>query len=141
VRETQVAMLTGEEARGLALGGTVAQCPRGMPYRAWDPRVSGTPVSAALEDVHGPEQANYQYQVHPPTGPAAGITLSEAVENGLLKTSIHNARMLRNRRRHGKNDMPLPIGKRGTADVWDPVELADWWGMREARQMTEKEAV
>jgi hypothetical protein len=139
VRETQVAMLTGEEARSLALGGIVAQCPRGMPYRAWDPRVASTPVSAAL-DVHGPDQPNYQPQPVPVTGPAGGVTLSEAVEKGLLRTSIHNARMLRNRRRHGKNDMPLPVGKRGTADVWDPVELADWWGMREARRMTEKEA-
>lgn len=140
VRETQVGIVTGSEARGLALGGAVTDCPRGMPGRAWHPGVSAMPVAGVLEDRHSSEQPNYQYQIQPPPGLASGITLSEAVEKGLLRTSIHNARMLRNRRRQGKNDMPLPIGKRGTADVWDPVELADWWGMREARRMAEKEA-
>jgi hypothetical protein len=72
--------------------------------------------------------------------PDGGVTLSEAVETVLLKTGIHNARMLRYRGKLGQNDMPLPVGKRGTADVWDPVILADWWGMRQARQMADEGA-
>jgi hypothetical protein len=32
--------------------------------------------------------------------------------------------------------MPLPSGKRRVTDTWDPIARADWWSLREARQMT-----
>jgi hypothetical protein len=136
VMETQIAMLTGAEARGLGLGGTVTPCPEGMPFRAWHPRLSAVPVTAEISDSTTPDLRDYQPGPVPVTGPDGGVTLAEAVEAGLLRTSIHNARQLRYRRRLGLNDMPLPTGKRGVADTWDPIALADWWGMREARQMT-----
>ena len=68
-----------------------------------------------------------------------GATLTEAVDSGLLKTSIRNARMLCWRRSRGKNDMLLPIGRRASADVWDPIALAGRQGRRRARRVTQED--
>jgi hypothetical protein len=58
----------------------------------------------------------------------------------LVSQHLANARQLRYRRKLGQNDIPLPAGKRGTADVRDPIALADWWGPRQTRQMASEGA-
>jgi hypothetical protein len=68
-----------------------------------------------------------------------GVALTEAVDSGLLKTSIRNARMLCWRRSRGKNDMLLPIGRRARAHVWDPITLAGRQGLRGARGVTQED--
>ena len=83
--------------------------------------MSCVPLSAVLHflPARGARDTVTQYTSRLGPGSAVVITvggtddpgLAEAVATGLLKTSIHNARMLRYRCKLGQNDMPLPIGK------------------------------
>lgn len=141
--ETQIGMMSGADARELAVTGVITECPRSMPGRAWHPRVvTAGPVTGQIVNQPGPDQGFYQPAGVPatPRPPAPdGVTLKQAVDAGLVGASLANMRMLRFRRQHGQdNKMPVPLGYRGTAEIYDPVALADWWGWREAARLTKQ---
>lgn len=127
VRTTQVAFLTGAEARELALSGRVAVPRDDMPF-------TGQPLPATEpqgELPRGPEQAFVTVSPgqngQPPQIPATEpLTLSAAVAEGILPLSLPAARTAR----HRDERFPRPVARQGLAHLYDPVELADYAAAR-----------
>ena len=77
VAEVQVPLMDFEQVRELAMSGTVTSCPAGMPGTSADPSpVLGTAPSSAAPDQ----------------GFVLGLTLSEAIRDGVLDMTIEAAR-------------------------------------------------
>jgi hypothetical protein len=118
VSEAQAILMTAREARELALSGVVSPLPSGMPGA---PRVTGTSATR----IPGPDQGTVIAQ--PPGGPApvtSGpelVTLSEAVREGIVSCSLAAVRIARYRKQ-----LPEPKGEQGLAQLFDPLELAEW---------------
>lgn len=129
VRETQVAFTTPDEARVLAVSGTVAQFPAG-----------GSPVIVSQTQTQ-PDASPVAYGSERPTGPSAAegagprslhlvsdseadpVGLSDAVTQGVLTAvSLEAARVARKR----DPEFPHPVGKRGTELLYRPDDLARW---------------
>jgi len=100
VRETQVAVSTGAQARHLATNGILTPLPAGMPGATATP--SYTPAGQIA------------------SGPGTEVTLSEAVRAGVLSMSLSAARTAR----HRDAAFPAPAGMRGPAHVYDARALA-----------------
>lgn len=115
VREVQGALLTGKQARELALSGTVALPRRDMPFvtGVLDP-ARALPVGADLGNVPGtgPDVL----------GPPGSVTLSEAIDAGVLKCSKAAARKAAQRPGF---PAPLPV-RRGNANLYDVADLHVW---------------
>lgn len=116
VRENQVANPTGQEARDLALAGTVTPCPPGMPY-------VGTlaPVGARQID-HTDGQLVVDAEVVPEIGPSTTVSLREAVDQGLITCKIAAARKARQR----DPRFPKPVAQRGVEHLFDADQLTAW---------------
>lgn len=123
VREAQVPFLAPREARQLALSGKVTPLPYGIPGA---PRVTGTEImrisAPDLGDVTvtGPSE---------PPAVTGWVTLSEAAgqhivsrSHGALRTAKHRDAKLPETER----TFPAPKDQRGLADLYDPLELAEW---------------
>jgi len=100
VRETQVAVSTGAQARQLATNGILTPLPAGMPGATAAP--SYTPAGQIA------------------SGPGAEVTLSEAVRAGVLSMSLSAARTAR----HRDPAFPQPSGMKGAAHTYDAKVLA-----------------
>ena len=98
VRETQVAVSTGAQARQLATNGVLTPLPAGMPGATAAP--SYTPAGQIAS--------------------GAEVTLSEACKAGVLSMSLSAARTAR----HRDPAFPGPSGMRGPAHVYDAKALA-----------------
>ena len=114
VREVQGIRLSALEARELALAGVVSALPAGMPGAA---RVSPATAMALAGPDHGfvPET--------PPAVPVLPdlVTLSEAVEQGIVSRGLHAVRKASQR-----PGFPRHRGLRGTARLYDALDLAVW---------------
>lgn len=122
VRQTQVAYLTGVQARELALAGRVALCPAGMPF-------AGPPLPAQQQQGelgNRPELGNATVS-GPPEPPAVAapepVGLRQAIELGLIPVKLAAARS----DRHRDGDFPRPVSRAGLEMLYDPVELADYY--------------
>jgi hypothetical protein len=125
VRQTQVAYLTGAQARELAVAGRVSVCPAGMPS-------AGAPLPAAQKQGELPDRADVGNGTvsGPPERPAVSapepVTLSAAVAAGILPMKLAAARTAR----HRDEQFPRPVAQSGLANLYDPVELGDWFAAR-----------
>jgi hypothetical protein len=120
VSETQVPLMDLEQVRELALSGTVTACPAGMPgitRGGAHPAQVAVPGFAAIE--MGPDQPG-----------VIGLTLAEAIAEGILRRSIVSAR--KEAQRPG---FPAPLGepRQGVASRYRPSELGDWEKERAGR--------
>jgi hypothetical protein len=126
VRQTQVAFLTGAQARELAMAGRVAACPSGMPFTG--PPLAVPQKQAALPG--GPDLGNGTVSA-PPERPAVSapdpVGLSAAVAAGILPMKLAAARTAR----HRDEQFPKSVARHGLEHLYDPVELADWFAARE----------
>lgn len=133
--ETQVLFPSEAEAREWAMSGawagvTVDQ--DGIRVRGavqdglGQPASQGNRPSSVLDTAtaHGGLRAVPDLPAEPPQ--LAGVTLSEAIDDGLLKLKLGTAQKASNR----DPEFPDPIGKRGTANLYDPTELARWQANR-----------
>lgn len=125
VRECQAVLMTGAEAREYALSGVVSPLPYGMPgapvQAAGGPVQAGTLALRSGEDLgFVPPDQGFSVSVVSPGTPA--VTLREAVESGVLRMSLAAARKARTRR----PDFPEPVGRDGTAELYDLSALADY---------------
>jgi len=112
VSETQVPLMDLEQVRELALGGTVTPCPADMPgiaARPWAPEV---PVSGVAALDMSPDQPN-----------VIGLTLAEAIAEGILRRSLASAR-----KESQRPGFPAPVGRprQGVPSRYRPSELGDW---------------
>jgi hypothetical protein len=115
VSEVQGIKLSAIEARQLALAGIVSPLPSGMPGA---PRVAGGTGVA----IPGPEQ-EMSYGTGPVVAPPRGlVTLSEAVEQGVVKRSLHAVRKASQR----DPGFPQYKGLRSTARLYDAMDLITW---------------
>jgi len=114
VRKTQGIFMTAHQARDWAVSGIVSPLPAGMPgARVTAPRTGLIP---------GPDQGVVIAPgAVPVTAAPAGVTLSEAVHEGIVSRSLGALRIARHR-----GQLPEPVGLRGTAHEYDPVALAEW---------------
>lgn len=127
VRQTQIAFLTGRERRDIALAGRLAVCPAGMPY-------AGPPLTVEQKQEiasHHPDLGNET--VSGTSGPPAvsgaePVSLSAAVAGGIVPAKLAAARTAR----HRDERFPQPVGRSGLANLYDPVELADYYAARES---------
>lgn len=126
VRTTQVAFLSGAEARELALAGRVSPCPSGMPY-AGKPlpdtvtqEVTSSTADLGFETVSGPGGP-------PPVSVPEPVGLAAACELGIVPKQLAAAR---NDRHRDKEHYPRPVARRGLEHLYDPVELADYYNSR-----------
>lgn len=115
-RETQGAFMTAREARDLALAGEVAVCPAGMPGAA-------AVATETRAHISSPEQADVLKTGSPVlTLPGQLVTLKEAVDEGIVSSSLHAIRKASQR----DESFPRRKGMRGPAGEYDPLALADW---------------
>jgi hypothetical protein len=115
VTEVQGIKITAVEARELALSGTVSLLPPGMPGA---PRVAaGTGLA-----ISGTEQGFVAETSPVVSVPSGRVTLSEAVEEGVVRRSLHAVRKASQR----DPGFPRPRGLRGTAREYDRVDLMTW---------------
>ena len=130
VRQTQVAFLTGAEARELALAGRVSPCPSGMPY-------AGRPLPETVTQDELPARPDLGNVTVSPDIPGTlppaetvtePVTLSAAVDAGILPMSLAAVRTAR----HREDAFPKPVARNGLAHLYDPVELDDWFRRRSA---------
>lgn len=124
VYETQVGFMTGKQAREMALSGTVAPCPRGMPYAGR--RVGET--SAPELERSGSDLGVKQPQPVS-VSPVEVISLRESVNVGILSGGLAGIRTARHRR----PDFPKPVGYEGVTALYDPEQLAAWEAARTRR--------
>ena len=113
VQECQAVFLPAKDARELALAGTVTPCPAGMPGAVVS---SGTHEAIPGSDL--PFVSENRATVLTRTD---RVTLSEAVEQGIVSRSLHAVRKASQR-----PGFPEPKGMRNLAREYDPLELAEW---------------
>jgi len=105
--------------RELAVAGTVTPCPAGMPgiTRGAQPAHVGVSTAAAID--MGTELPD-----------VLGMTLAEAIAEGILRRSIYSAR--KEAQRPG---FPAPVGatRQGVASRYRPSELGAWENERAGR--------
>jgi hypothetical protein len=133
VRTTQVAYLTGAEARAFALSGRISVA------RQWWPDVpyaGEPPVETVKQDELEslPDLGNVTVtpdipgSLPPVETVAEPVTLSAAVEAGILPMTLAAVRTAR----HREDAFPKPVARHGLAHLYDPVELDDWFKARSA---------
>ena len=131
MRTTQVAYLTGKQAREFALSGRISLvrqwCPE-MPY-AGEPLEAATEKQDELESR--PDLGNETVTSDiPGTPPPAAIGAEpmpmSAIAGEIVPMSIAALRTAR----HRDDDFPKPVARNGLAHLYDPVELADWHASR-----------
>lgn len=115
VRECQGVFMSAAEARELALAGTVAAPPAGMPY-----------ARAVATETH-PQLSGADMRFVPETMPPVpvlppAVTLSEAVSEGIVSCSLAAVRRASTR----DPEFPGGAGVRGLAKLYDSTELALW---------------
>ena len=115
VRECQGIFMTAAEARELALAGTVASPPAGMP-------LARAVASGTHPQIPGPDM-----QFVPGTPPVvptlpSAVTLSEAVTEGIVSCSLQAVRRASTR----DPEFPGGVDVRGLAKLYDATELALW---------------
>jgi hypothetical protein len=112
VSETQVPLMDLEQVRELALGGTVTPCPAGMPgiTAGVQPAQVGVPGLTPID--MGPDQPG-----------VLGMTLAQAIAEGILRRTIESAR--KEAQRPGF-PAPLEEPRRGVASRYRPSELHEW---------------
>jgi len=119
VSETQVPLMDLEQVRELAVAGTVTPCPDGMPgiTRSTQPAHVGVSTAAAID--MGADLPD-----------VLGMTLAEAIAEGILRRSIYSAR--KEAQRPG---FPAPVGatRQGVASRYRPSELGAWENERAGR--------
>jgi len=119
VSETQVPLMDLEQVRELAVAGTVTPCPAGMPgiTRGAQPAHVGVSTAAAID--MGTDLPD-----------VLGMTLAEAIAEGILRRSIYSAR--KEAQRPG---FPAPVGatRQGVASRYRPSELGAWENERAGR--------
>lgn len=121
VRECQGVLMTAAEARQLAVSGTVALLPAGMPGA----RYATGDIAAAASIDSGPDLGSATVSGPLPVAP---VSLREAVEAGLFGgRKIAAVRTMRHRYR---DEFPRPVGRDGTTELYDPQALASWAGSR-----------
>ena len=127
--EVQLVDISHREARHLALAGTVTPCPVGMPGRQ---RVPGS-APPSLREPEQPRPSGTAPDVSPDVPPAdVGVSISEAIALGILPGRLYAERKAMHRaKRAGTN--PHSLGYRGTAEIWDPGDLAEWVRRREEK--------
>ena len=120
--ETQVVFGKDEEAREWATSG----CPcHGQP--AGDVPVSQRPSPIPTQGVRaasvsdGPALALVP-DLPPAPAELSGVTLGEAVRDGVIGVSLDAVRKASTR----DPEFPAPVGKRGTGNLYDPAELMRW---------------
>jgi hypothetical protein len=119
VESVQGVKMSGAEAREFALSGIVSPLPHGMPCGPAD--TAGPAL--ALAGAHASDQGLQQFQPGNPGAPVSRVTLREAVERGLFgPLSLDGARTAR----HRDPTFPAAVGRRLTADEYDPEQLAAW---------------
>lgn len=115
VRETQAPRPDLLLYRELAMSGTVTPCPAGMP--------GAVGVSKAAQLAHGGSDMPVVSETVPVLGdPASRVTLSEAVDQKIVRRSLHAVRKASQR----DPDFPEALGQRGLANEYDPVQLAEY---------------
>src|SRR6266568_2579845 len=115
VRECQAVFMTALEARELAMAGTVAALPAGMPGARAVP--GGTPVP-----VSGPDRL-FVPETKPVVPALPGlVTLAEAAAEGIVSCSLAALRKAPQR----DPEFPRRKGFRGIAGEYDAMELALW---------------
>lgn len=126
VRETQVAYLTGTQARELALSGEVALLPAGMPGAPVlpDPRINQKVLESPKSQDEQP--VSPETSDEPVTFAPIPVTVSEAIDQGILKGNIHTVRSWRRLDPKFPKPVDTPIGGKSTAHYYNPVELADY---------------
>jgi len=120
--ETQVLFPTDDEAHEWASRGAET-----VPEDFAGPFSVPTSQRVATDAVQGSEGSTVSDTPHltlvPDLPPElAGITLSEAVRDGVLTCSLDSARKESNR----DPEFPKPIDRRGKAKVYDPADLMRW---------------
>ena len=118
VREVQGVDINGWEARKLAVAGAVASFPPDAP--------GARVIAGRAEAVNGSEHGSVTvtspvYPGLPPGGVTGLVTLSEAVEQGIVGRSLAALRIARHR-----HQLPAAAGVRGNAQVWHSEELREW---------------
>lgn len=130
-RPVQVALLTGREARGLALAGTVCPLPGSMRHLG----VTGY----GHEAIGGPDLGGVTQQpgippISPP--PVTGlVTVREAIRAGLLPEgttpeAVKQAAYRDRQRPEEERVFPAHKGTRKLAKLYDAAELEDWGAAR-----------
>lgn len=123
--ETQVLFPSEAEAREWAAGG--ASGAAAEPGRRFE-SVSKTPSHTVPTQGHSGSTVSDTPRLSlvpdlPPEPPElAGITLSQAVQDGVLSVSLDAVRKASTR----DPEFPAPIGKRKTANLYDPSDLMRW---------------
>jgi hypothetical protein len=113
VSETQVPLMDMEQVRELAVGGQVTAAPAGMPGITAAPHPGQVGAVPGLTPIDmGPDLPN-----------VLGMTLAEAIAEGVLRRSIESAR--KEAQRPG---FPAPVEepRRGVASRYRPRELQEW---------------
>ena len=129
VRSAQVPLLTGRQARDLALAGVVTPLPPGMPGA---PRVTGY----RREAIDGSDLGGVTQQPGIPLPPVTGlVTIRQAIAEGILPEgttpeAVKQAAYRDRRRPEIERVFPVAQGKRGLAKLYDAADLADWVGVR-----------
>jgi hypothetical protein len=118
VREVQGVDINGWEARQLAVAGAVASFPPDAP--------GARVIAGHAEAVNGAEHGSVTVTSPVRPGLRGGgvtglVTLSEAVEQGIVGRSLGALRIARHR-----HQLPAAAGVRGNAQVWQPEELREW---------------
>jgi hypothetical protein len=114
VRETQGAFVSAKDARAYAISGIVAVPRPDMPFTGR--RLTVADVTA-IENL-GPDLPNVAGNGHPATLPPGAVSLSDAVEAGVL-----HAKLTAVRRASLRPGFPQPVGRRGNAHLYDVGDL------------------
>jgi hypothetical protein len=115
VRECQAVFMSAREARALAVAGEVGIPPAGMPF-VWP-----VPTETASQ-ISGSDLGGLKDNGLAVLAPPARVTLSEAVNLGIVLCSLHAVRKASQR----DHDFPGGVGVRGLAKIYDAAELAGW---------------
>jgi hypothetical protein len=132
-RETQVAFLTGHQARELAMSGTVSPWPSPVPGMPHLTNVAARPLTGSTGDEQG--SVTGTVPVLPP--PRDAIRLSDAVDLGIVACSLDAIRQARRR----DDRFPDPVRRHGLAHLYDPDELREWERSRPGSGRRREEAL
>jgi hypothetical protein len=133
-KTVQIALLTGAERRRLALAGRISK------MASWCPEMpcAGTmqiPETVPQDELPGAAEQAFDTvtsgkpDISPPAVSAAEpVTLSAAVQAGILPMTLAAVRTAR----HREDTFPKPVARNGLAHLYDPVELDDWFRRRSA---------